>query len=455
VDLKKSFYYEKEFMMKKLMLQFSLAASMVLAPISALAVSSQGIVGGSSESVSAMIEKPSFEKQVQRAKTGTNLLRLGHTVFTQLPIAQDSIWVDVASIQLGVKEIGEIRNSQEVKKDPYFATATITAMVNGDQMGAATVVTPLTARLYYITEVVYKNPNNPICKAYKDPKQKQICQKKMAGYHLPNMNILPTLSNLETFRTFPKEKGVALIDVTAKTGTLYPNIEDAIIALAPDASQEEIKTARDNYEQELKKVAELKGKIKELEAKIKDDKNAKNPHKKEWEAEKTKLEKQLDAQEKVADAKQEILYKLLDKAALDIKNNFDKTKVPLAKKISKMVDVLDDLYSGSISMYVAATAGLVRGYGAIGQDLQGIQKAIAMTPDPVMKAKLSERLANLPHAALMTLPMIGVGTYFASKDLSLLHHFNGIVDAVMEGQKALEKAQKAKEEAEAKKEAKK
>jgi hypothetical protein len=429
-------------MIKKLK-KLSVAALLVTVPMGLFATTGKGMAQGSSESISALTENPSFEKQVQRGLVGINLVRLSHTLLTQVPISSDAVWVDVATLSVSGERYKILMNSGVIQKDPYYSTVKLTALISGDQLGAAMALSPLAERMYYVTEVIFRNPYNPICKLQKDPKKREECLKQMRGYHIPDMNVLPSLSDMKTFYTFKTDDKVKIIPVTAAKGTLYKNIEEAMIALATDADQEAIKEAKSNYEEAIENVAKVKGRIAYLKAKLKDDKNANNPKKPQWEKELEQKKQELDNKEKIADKKQEILYNLLDKAALNIKNNFDKSKVPLAKKLKKMADLIEDLEFGAKSMFTSASAGLIRGFGALGNDLKVLTNAKARFPQ---KAKaFDERFARLTKGGFLLLPMIGVGTYYSFTDSSLLSHYEKLVDATIEGVEALEEAKKAKE----------
>ena len=152
-------------------------------------------------------------------------------------------------------------------------------------------------------------------------------------------------------------------------------------------------------------------------------------------------------EEQLTDEKQDIYYKLIEEAATAIENNFDPSKVTLAKKIDKLLDIVDNNAVGALSMFTAGGAGLLRGLGVLDKEITAMTQAQALTTlVGKQKAFIAQRLERLGKGALLALPNIFIGGYYAGKQLSLVRQYKKIVGAVLDGAKALEEQQKETKE---------
>jgi len=139
--------------LKNTVIGLSIVAAIAIAPSSLQA----GAMEGLTESTSAGLESPNFEKQLVRINTGINFVRLGSDVMESMPISEDSEWVDKVVANMDADMVRETMNLKEVKTDAYFSTVTLT---NGILGRLDVPMSPAMIRLYYVASVIYKNESN-------------------------------------------------------------------------------------------------------------------------------------------------------------------------------------------------------------------------------------------------------------------------------------------------------
>ena len=401
---------------KKSTIQLSIVAAIALSPSLLQAASASGAMEGSSESISAAIEQPNFEGQLVRINTAVNLVRLNTDILESMPVSLDAEWVDEVVAPLTEEQSKKTMARKEVQEDAYYSTVGVTNAILGR---TAIPISPLGIRLYTEAAVIYEK--------------------------IPDMNVFPEITNPKTYITF---KDVKLKKVKAVKGTLYKNVEEATISLLPDALQEEVIAAQKEFKQAKIDAGKAKADEKLIEAWLDDDKNQNSPEIAEYN-EKLKVAQLNTAKmEEQFKAKEEAYFLLLEKGSEAIEASFDASKIPLAKKLEKLLDTVDNNVIGAISLYASATAGLVRGLGQAGEEIKAITKAQLVIPVG-QKQKLDERYARMAKGALLAIPNIFIGSYYATTQSSLAGKYQQIVDKVIEGAKVLEKeaeaAKKAKE----------
>jgi len=411
--------------LKNKTIKLSLITALAIPSIT-YAVSSAGFIDSSSESTTAGFENPSFESQIARINIGINFVRLNTDIIERMPISADAKWVDKVSHIMTTDMYKETIHSDAIKNDPYYSTVLLTNVI---LRRPALSVSPLTARMFYEANTIYKNPTN----GYK-------------GYHIPNMSEFPSVKNMKSYVTFKEDPKVAIIDVEATKHKRYSDVVKATISLLPDGLQEDIKSAKDDYAQQKKVYETALQATEDTKAWLDDDKNAHNPNYSTKKEQLKTLKADQDAKEDVMDKKEEAYYMLLDSGADAIASNFDESKVPLAKKLEKLLDTVDNNAMGAESMFVSATVGIVRGYGTIKDELRAIMMAQALTTlVGNQKEFLIERYQRMGIGALMAIPNIAIGTYYAASQSGEIGHYQGIVDSVLEAGKVAQEARDAQE----------
>ena len=375
---------------------------------------SANFIEGSSESTSALLEDPSYEKQLVRINVGINLIRINTDIIENMPVSEDSEWVEDVISPVNF----EIVNSLDaVKNDAYYSTVRITNALLGKS--ASIRMSPLEARLFWQASKIYKNGEE--------------------GYNLPNMNVFPDIADSKTYTSFNigKESKVALKDVEAKSGNLYNNVEEAVISLLPEDMIENVSTVKDEYKEAIRQVGEVKSKIAELEAWLDEDENSESSdiEAKESELETSKAE--LEEKEATQDTAEEKYFTLLASGAEAVEANYDPSKVALAKKLDLLLDAVDYNAFGATSMFVSATAGITRGYGMISKELQAINTAQALTNlVGNQKEFIGERYKRMAVGTILAIPNIALGTYYAISQSSSVGKYQDIVGAVLAGEEA-------------------
>jgi hypothetical protein len=423
--------------------KLSLVAALAITPVSLYAASGNAAIEGSSESSSAFLEGANVEQQINRVNSGISMIRMNTVLLKEMPISGDSLWVDTVTQKMTPEVYKQIRNSDAVKNDSYLATAMLTNVILGRP---AVDLTPLNARLYFQLSTLYKNKD---LAPEDDPT-------KYDEYSIPSIYTLPDFTDMDTFTNFAKEtygKKVEKIDVEAAQFELYDNVELATISLTPRKYHTQLQEARLDYLKAVEEVATIKGNIKLNEEKLDDDKNVEHPDREKWQEEIEVLKAELTTAEENESQMQDQYSTLIEQATLEIESNieddFETVQVPLAQKISKLLDLVDNNAIGAGSMFTAATAHLVKnGFSTLPDEIQAITMAQAGSSLlGNQKMFLVDRLERMGKGALMAIPNIAVGTYYAFSQSFEAGTYQTIVNKVLEIHEANEEARLAQEEA--------
>lgn len=408
---------------KKTGIKLSLVAAIIATPSISMAASGSGFVEGSSESISAAMENPTFEGQLARINVGINLIRLNTDILERMPVSADAEWVDEVVADITSQMYKETLSLKAVREDAYYSTVGLTNAILGRQ---AIPVSPLSARLFYEASIIYKNAKNG-----------------NSDFNLPDMNVFPSISDMKTYITFKDDSKVEIIDVEAKTG-FYRNVVEAVISLLPEDLKEEVLEAKkemQNAKDIFSDATSIEG---QLDAWLDDDVNSNSPEvaEKEEALELAKVKK--DEAEKAFESKEDAYLALLESGAEAIGTDYDSSKVPLAKKLEKLLDTVDNNAIGAISMFTAATAGMVRGYATASDEMKAINQAQQLTSlIGNQKQFLVERYERMAIGTLMAVPNITIGTYMAISQSSEIGKYQDIINKILEGAKAEEEAAKA------------
>jgi hypothetical protein len=244
-------------------IKLSIVAALAVSPFSLYAASAGGMIEGSSESSSAMLEDPSFEKQIVRINVGINLVRINTDILESMPVSQDSEWVDKV---VSAVDYATVNNLDAVKYDAYYSTVNVTNALLGKAVSIR--MSPLEARLFWQASVLYKNKTNG-----------------NKGFNIPNMNVFPDISDTKTYTSFKSDSKVSFIDVEAASGNLYNNVEDAVISLLPEDLQEAVSSAKSEYITARDELGSATSDVKTIDAWLDDDANAQSGERADKEAE--------------------------------------------------------------------------------------------------------------------------------------------------------------------------
>ena len=421
---------------KKASIKLSIVTVLAVTPSIALGASASGVIDGSSESTSALIEGANVEQQINRINVGIAMVRLNTILLNDMPISGDSKWVDELTEPMTTQMYAKVRASDAVKNDPYFSTAMITNLI---LRRPALGLSPLNARLYLELNAIYKNSSNENVKG------------EHKGYSVPDIYQLPSFSNIKSFVTFEdKNNGmkVAKIDVEAAQYEKFNNVEDAAISLAPRKYKEKLNDAKDKYNKAKNDVAQSEGNIKANEAWLDDDANVKSHERERYQVDIKVEEEKLTTLVAVLDEADTTYTTLIEEAAEAIESfqseSYLAEALPLAQKLEKLLDTVDNNALGAISMFTAATAHLTKnGVGTIEQEIRALAIAKGYTTlVGNQKTFLVERLSRMGTGALMAIPNIFIGGYYAGKQISEAGRYQTIINKVLEIAEAAETADK-------------
>lgn len=360
-----------------------------------------GCVSTIMEGVQAATEPPSVEKQLDRASIGINIVKTNNDVLFNMPVSEDAKWVD--TILDGDDEQLENTIKAQMRNDPY----TKSYFLSGIQQS------PLMVDLYRRINVLYDVSNMYYADIYAAPK---------------------SMDEYTEYKNFKLKK------VEALNGKLFPNVEEGVISLTPDDMQEAINTAKDEYKSSQGVVLGLKEEIGTLEAYLDDDKNEKAEDRADKESELAVKEKELEDAEIVSEEKETLYFEILAKSAEAIQANFDGSKVKLAEKLSKLLDVVDSGATQSGTLFLITLAKTPSSLGQIGDELQRLQELkvrAAMQGGEGVVHSVDLRNERITTNGIYLLPNIAVGSYYAVKQVRLAGKYQDVVDAYLDAAEAI------------------
>ena len=361
----------------------------------------QGFLEGSKESLSSLTEEPNFENQINRIIYGIDFIRINSDLLNRMPISEDAVWIDK------ITQERKLKNIPELKYDPFFYTNGFTAMVLKTKP-----IEPsdIVKNLYFQVKILYLK--------------------------IPNMYQMPSFTDIKSYIEFKNSK--LNRQVKAIHGNLFNTLEEAVISLTSDQKQEEIIEAKSEYQDVFDEVAKLKIKIEKLETWLDDDVNQNNSKKNSKKAELEVAQKELEQKEQELETKEEIFFKLLDDSAKDLENNVDLSKAKLAEKTQKVLELIKNNAILASSLFGAATTGLIRGRGRIADEFSAISQAktiVKLSANSWQeKQKLIKMLENreerLKNGSMYAMPILGVGSFYAIKQISLVNKYLKITEVI-------------------------
>lgn len=394
--------------------------------VGALLVSTIGVSGCASMSgmVTSQLEPPSVEKQLNRISTGVNIVRTNYDIMYNMTVSADAEWVDIIASGPSDDDRKEIEKS--LSNDPFYATVEYTDMLAGqgvamkmlsDAASGGSHISPLDINLFHRLDTLYTER--------------------------PDIYAMP--ESIDEYKEF---KRVKLKRVEALSSNPYKNVEHAVIALTPSSMQNDLTTAKAEWDTKIEAVLSLKQETGELESFIEDDKNENSTEiatkKEQLEVKETELKEA----EELADAQEESYFKLLDNAVVAIESEFNSDSVPLALKLEKLLNIIDtgSLEAGTL-FTIALTKMTVGGViGNLKNELAILEQAKHQTCCRTGKNNgfIDQRVKRLGVNALNSLPNLFVGAYFAVKQSALAGKYQDVVKAVLDAHKAQLDSNKAK-----------
>ncbi|MGP1561877.1 MAG: hypothetical protein ACTTIC_07305 [Helicobacteraceae bacterium] len=344
-----------------------------------------GSSAGSSESLFALVEAPNVETQLNRLNVGVNLLRVSNVMLYDVPVSQDAAWIDTAADDISAARSEQIMQSAPVRNNPYYATIALSNAFLGQTTLSS--VTPVGFSMYNKLFSVYKNPLNSQSK----------------DYRTPDLYAMPNIFDAKSFSSFPSGGGAEIIQVEALSSTLYKNAYEAAFSLCPESFQEDLRQSYSSYK-------DLSSAYEDLNAQIEAMKADKEPQDeiRAKEAELASLKKDLSA-------KQQIYEKTIKNAASALALDLDPARAPLAHKLDKLFETLQQSALEAMAVMGAASLHLAQnGFASLEDELRAITLAGAVASATRMqKNNLERRAKQLTINAIYALPNLTIGLYRA------------------------------------------
>ena len=411
-----------------------------------------GIVGFSGcsslqEGLASQMEVPTLENQANRVAVGMTIVRENNIMAFKMPISADAKWPALVASDINETTKKIIDNA--LMDDPYFATQHYTKYLQRKMLGCNQSLGSL-GGYANITATIFDQSVSPLTyRAF----QKIIIFYGKDKENWPN--IFNYDSSLDNFLDF---KDGNLQDIDSPTGDVYPTLGEAVISLAPVNLQKDLDAARLEMLDGFGEVASYKAQIGSLESELKRSRETKNV-KKLSDSERLKLEDELEVLkekalevESATDEKELIYFQLLDQMAVAIQSDIDLDDENYVKLARNINIVAKEIYTGSTQAYssFAIALGNLASNNIILNFPKEIESlALAKANVPLnLQSKYNQRIGRVVKNALYLFPNVFIGTYYASKQLSLARKYENITELILvanETKKAQETAKKEDE----------
>ena len=365
------------------------------------------------ETFSSQMEVPTLENQANRVAVGMTIVRENNIMAQKMPISADALWPEMVAQEMDDSTRGLI--NQAVKNDPYFATAHYTKHIQRKMLGSSQNLNSLGK---------YANLTATILDQSVSPLTYRALQKITIFYGKDEKNWPDIFNYSGAFSNFLEFENGNLQDIESPTGDIYATIGEAVISLTPTNLQKDLGVVRREMLDSFDEVASYKSQIGELETELK-----KGSHKK------FELERELALLRGKSQEAEAIYYELLDGAIVAIESEIDlndKNYFKLAKNINL---VSQEIYIGATEAYTSfgvalgniASNDIIENFPT---ELESLALGKAFVPMR-LQSKYNQRVLRVAKNAMYLLPNIFMGSYYASKQLSLARKYENITELIL------------------------
>jgi len=386
------------------------------------------------ESLASQMEVPTLENQANRVAIGMTIVRENNIMAFKMPISADAKWPSLVASDINDSTKKLIDSA--LMDDPYFATQHYTKYLQRKMLGSNQNLGSL-GGYANITATVFDQSVSPL--TYR------AFQKIVIFYGNDKKNwpdIFNYNSSLSNFLDFKDGK---LQDIDSPTGDVYQTLGEAVISLLPVNLQKDLDAARLDMLDSFGEVASYKAEIGALETELK---KAKDSKRFELQQELEVLKAKSLEVESISDEKEMIYFQLLDQAAIAIESDMDLSDENYVKLAKNINTVAKEIYTGSTQAYSSFALALSNlASNNIFQNLDVEMKSLALAKANVpfnLQSKYNRRIGRVVKNSLYLFPNVFIGTYYASKQLSLARKYERLTDLILvadETKRAQEAAQ--------------
>ena len=360
------------------------------------------------------ILNPSVEASLNDINVGINIIRTNHDILYNMPVSVDAEWVD----QILDMPSNQTQKIQQILRtaDPYYSTVGLTKRIQSGSQGGNVIIIDyiptLTLEMYNRIDSLYTE--------------------------WPDVYCLPR--SINEYKQFPNGR---LKEVIAVKGRLYQNVENAIIDLSPDSFRQDLINAKDEWQEKSNVVSYFKQECAEIEAFIK---NKANKNSFELNSKKTELEtkkEELKVAVKNEAEKKLIFFELLKRASVEIKSNYDPSKVTLAKKVSKLLNIVKNGANEAITLFGVGSFGIYSSLSQLKEELKVLEQVkvaswfhVECKANQKLREFIDMRKNRIAKNALLAIPNVTLGTYFAYQQSSLARKYDDFADTIIEAYNA-------------------
>jgi len=411
----------------------------------AILVVSFGFSGCSTlqEGLASQMEVPTLEHQANRVAIGMTIVRENNMMAFKMPISADAKWPDMIAMDINDSTKTLIDNA--LMDDPYFATQHYTEVIQRQMLGSSNNLSMLGNYANLTAEILNQSVSPLTYRAF---------QKVIIFYGEDKEN-WPNLFNYDSsLKNFLDFKDGNIQDIDSPTGDVYQTLGEAVISLVPVNLQKDLDDARLEMLDAFGEVASYKAEIGSLQTRL--EKKDTDNNETLSESERIKLEEELETLktkalevESAADEKELIYYRLLDNATIAIESDInldDENYVKLARNINT---VAKEIYTGSTEAYSSFAIALGNFasnnvFGNFPQEIKSLAIAKAYVPLNLQK-KYNQRIGRVVKNALYLFPNVFIGTYYASKQLSLARKYENLTSIILEAYETKKEQEEAQE----------
>jgi hypothetical protein len=401
------------------------------------------------EGLASQVEVPTLEKQANRVAVGMAIVKENNILENKLAFSSDAKWPILVTQDRDDNET-KILN-MALMNDPYYSTVHYTKAIQRQMLGSGQLmnslgsygnvigsladqtVSPLEYLAFHKLNILFANP------ALKKPEQYATQEEFIKAKTKYWPDIFKYNTDISKILEFEKGK---IIEIEAATGDVYPNIHKAVLALAPVNLSKDLESGQLDYLDSIEKVAKLEGKLGEIKNQLDSGKDSSGEimlseeQKATLNEELAVLEEQLKEANSISDEKEAVYFELLSQMSVALESEInidDENYVKLARNINLIATELQDSATQAYTLFGIATTQLL-GNNALANFPKELESlAVAKASIPLnLQDKYNERMQRLVINALVILPNMGMGIYYAHKQSIIGEKYENITNMILE-----------------------
>ncbi|KMT65203.1 hypothetical protein [Catenovulum maritimum] len=376
-------------------------------------------------------EVPTLENNINRTIIGLTLVKTGNAI-ENMPISADAEWPKALDAE--ISEQNRALVDAYLDSDPFVSTNGYSITLQENTLGGYAFASPAKSPLMYQTI------------------------NKLAVLYGNDVNNWPQIFELDNdFSNYNKFKMGQVKKVQALNSNIYLDLSTAVINLMPVNFQKDLSTLKYDMTKSNNELALLKANESEIEQKLKDKVDAEgntlaDSVLADLKSKMAILEVEISEIDTIATEREDLYLAKLDEAVEVLKADIklSEEQIGLAKNIKLATKAIKhSAYQAGGAFTLALTNIGTKGcYQNLPKELGTLVQTKLIIPAE-KQGLLDERMKRLSLNAVYAVPAIGIGSYYAVKQVLLANKYQEVADVILdadEAQKALEAEQVANSE---------